>query len=170
LAVARDHSQAVQILLDLSGQYIDVNAADKNGVTPLHIAAVRRNAKIVGLLLEAGANPSAQDRLGRHPLSHVIFDGDLAEYTFMSEDSNRIKVFRLLLHGGADVTIPEKSGSTLLHRAARGAETRMIYHTSRASNSSHTSGWSFACDSPSQMASNPQMSSTLTIRVHQEGR
>ena len=95
--MARDHSQAVQILLDLSGQYIDVNAADKNGVTPLHIAAVRRNAKIVGLLLEAGANPSAQDRLGRHPLSHVIFDGDLAEYTFMSEDSNRIKVFRLLL-------------------------------------------------------------------------
>jgi len=50
----------------------NVNAVDKNGRTPLMLAAQQREAKIVRLLLSAGADLEAKDREGKTAL-------DLAE-------------------------------------------------------------------------------------------
>ncbi|XP_044735785.1 ankyrin repeat domain-containing protein 54-like [Chrysoperla carnea] len=47
---------------------VDVNAADENKRTPLHLAASRGYAPVVRLLLEHGADPTLTDTLGNTPL------------------------------------------------------------------------------------------------------
>ena len=117
LATSRGHTHAVEVMLSLAHAQIDVDAPDMHGVTPLHMAAMRRNLQTVRLLLDAGANPSVQDRTGKSPLYHAIYDGELTERTF---SGHRTKVFEMLLKRGADPTAIDASGNTLLHRAAKG--------------------------------------------------
>ena len=50
----------------------DPNARDRDGDTPLHMAAVGGNAETVAALVKAGADPKARDGDGRLP-------ADLAE-------------------------------------------------------------------------------------------
>jgi hypothetical protein len=47
---------------------LDVNLADRSGVTPLHTAVLKGNLPMVKLLLEAGADCMCTDSLGRSPL------------------------------------------------------------------------------------------------------
>jgi ankyrin repeat protein len=44
-----------------------VDAKDKEGQTPLHLAARFENLETMHALLEAKANPTAKDRRGRTP-------------------------------------------------------------------------------------------------------
>lgn len=46
-------------------------AVDKEGLTALHHACIRHDAKLAKVLLEAGANPNAKDKKGRSPYSYL---------------------------------------------------------------------------------------------------
>lgn len=52
-----------------------LEARDDNGLTPLLIAAARNRPAICKMLLDAGADPSATDKLGRSALSMAVAKG-----------------------------------------------------------------------------------------------
>jgi ankyrin repeat protein len=47
---------------------VDLDAADGNGVRPLHLAAITNRLDVVKLLINKGANPTKQDNEGDVPL------------------------------------------------------------------------------------------------------
>ena len=81
------------------------NAADRNGRTPLHEAAVYGREAIVPVLLAAGANPNVADRYGGTPLHSAAYYG-------------REATVQLLLTAGAEPNVVNQYGSTPLHYAA----------------------------------------------------
>jgi len=54
----------IEIARELLERGADVDAANVDGVTPLMIAAARDNSAMIGLLLQAGANPSMRSAAG----------------------------------------------------------------------------------------------------------
>ena len=48
---------------------IDINVADYDGRTPLHIARAERHTDCVNVLLQRGAKPDAEDRWGHKAIS-----------------------------------------------------------------------------------------------------
>lgn len=65
--------QGVESVLFLATrQDVDVNAADKDGTTPLHNAVKERSVKRVRALLEAGADPDTADSKGVTPYMLVM--------------------------------------------------------------------------------------------------
>ena len=57
----------------------DPNISDKDGITPLHIACMRRDIKMIELLLEYRANPNEIDKAGKQPLNYAMWIGDQRE-------------------------------------------------------------------------------------------
>lgn len=86
----------------------DPNIRDRDGRTPLHLAAsCRKEAPaMVEILLEAGAEINAIDRRGQTPL-------------ITAARNHCPQIVSALLEKGADVTLAAKDGATLLHWAAR---------------------------------------------------
>ena len=85
----------------------DVNAAQGDGMSALHWAADRGNAELAELLIYAGANLSAQTRIGQYTALHL------------AAKSGSAAVTRALLKAGADVNVRStNSGVTPLHLAA----------------------------------------------------
>ena len=85
----------------------DVNAAQGDGMTALHWAADRGNAELAELLIYAGANHSAQTRIGQYTPLHLAGKNGSAA------------VAKALLKAGADVNVrSSNSGVTPLHMAA----------------------------------------------------
>jgi ankyrin repeat protein len=64
------HSQEI---VRLVAEGCDPNQADKNGWTPLHVAAQECSLEAVQALLAVGANIDAQDSDGNTPLSNAVF-------------------------------------------------------------------------------------------------
>ena len=60
----------------------NVRGRDKDGFTPLHLAAYEGNAKAVNVLLQAGADIEAKDKQGLTPL-HASAIGGKASNTFL---------------------------------------------------------------------------------------
>ena len=93
----------VRALLDRGA---DPKASDKNGWTPLHLAAQFSDPAVVTLLLDRGADSKARTKGGTTPLHGAA-------------QSNRSPaVFTLLLDRGADPRARDKDGTTPLHRVA----------------------------------------------------
>lgn len=95
-------SELVAILLERARP--DVNAADNEGFTPLHMAARSGNALAVELLLKAGASVDAAEGYGFTPLHEAILN-------------QHRDVARMLLAAGADpakklvrACVPQKAG------------------------------------------------------------
>jgi len=85
----------------------DVNAAQGDGMSALHWAADRGNAELAELLIYAGANLSAQTRIGQYTALHL------------AGKSGSAAVTKALLKAGADVNVRStNSGVTPLHLAA----------------------------------------------------
>ena len=83
-----------------------VNSPDKDGTRPLHWAARADELEIADLLLKAGADAAAQNRLGLTALNLAATNGNGA-------------MIRKLLDHGANANEVEKTGETILMVATR---------------------------------------------------
>lgn len=73
-----------------------IHACDRNGATPLHIAAHAANVPMVEWLLERRANVRKPDMKGRTPLDRATLAGESEEFSAIAA---------LLLGAGAELTI-----------------------------------------------------------------
>jgi cytohesin len=123
-------SAVVEFLL---ANKLDVNAKDKNGVTPLHLVSNGRKAE---LLLAHGADVNARDKFGTTPLHNAVSSGfkDVAAVLLAhkadvnAKDSNGntplliddsyTDVARLLLAAKADVNARGNEGKTRLYESS----------------------------------------------------
>jgi ankyrin repeat protein len=91
-------------------QAADVNAAQADGMTALHWAAMRNDAELAQTLLYAGANVKATTRINAYtPLLLAAKNGNAA-------------VMAPLVKAGADINAPTSNGTTpLMYSAAAGS-------------------------------------------------
>src|ERR1700753_1419062 len=102
-AAMAGNRDAVRTLLK---QAADVNAAQGDGMTALHWAAMKDDADLVQTLLFAGANPRATTRIGAYtPL-------------VLAAKSGSGSVIAPLLKSGADANSATANGTTVLMLAA----------------------------------------------------
>jgi uncharacterized protein len=102
-AVENSDQAALRALLKQSA---DVNAAQADGMTPLHWAAYRDDFDSAQALIQAGANVRATNRYGVTPLSLACQNGSAL-------------IVELLLERGADPNTTVRGGETVLMTAAR---------------------------------------------------
>ena len=102
-AAMRQDGDGVRALLDGGA---DVNAPRGDGMTGLHWAAHHGDARLVELLLAAGADLNATTRLGDHTPLHV------------ASRAGHATVATALLEAGANANTPTTIGATPLHFAA----------------------------------------------------
>src|SRR5215471_21242144 len=102
-AAMKGDKEAVRALLK---QAADVNAAQGDGMTALHWAALNGDAELAQLLLYAGANTRATTRIGGYtPL-------------FMAAKNGAVAVVDVLLKAGSDSNAKGSDGLTPLMMAA----------------------------------------------------
>ncbi|UGU29886.1 ankyrin repeat domain-containing protein [Mycolicibacterium smegmatis] len=88
----------------------DVNAADDQGMTPLHFAVQRDSVDVVRLLLDAGADANLPDFKGETPLYKAVR---------ASLTPAKVEIIKLLREHGADPTIQTEKGSSALRYITR---------------------------------------------------
>ncbi|MBI3490194.1 MAG: ankyrin repeat domain-containing protein [Acidobacteria bacterium] len=113
-------------------QAADVNAAQGDGMTALHWAAMKNDAELTQILLYAGANVRATTRIGSYtPLILAAQNGNAA-------------VMEPLIKGGADVNARTSNGTTpLMFASASGnvaAVTALLDHGADAKTKESTRG------------------------------
>jgi ankyrin repeat protein len=94
----------VRLLLD-RGADIAVVARNEMRVQPLHAAVASRNAEVVALLLERGADPNARQQVGYTPLMGAASAG-------------RTDMVQALIAAGADPSLVNDEGKTAADIAA----------------------------------------------------
>src|SRR3954468_15627306 len=118
LADAAEKMERAQIRA-LIRQHVDINAAQADGMTPLHWATYHDDLDIAQLLVRSGANVKAASRYGVTPLSLACTNGNAA-------------MVELLLKAGADPAAALPGGETPLMTAARTGSLAvvktLIYH------------------------------------------
>jgi serine/threonine-protein phosphatase 6 regulatory ankyrin repeat subunit B len=102
----RNSLKIPEVVRELLEHGANVNTADNEGETPLHIAGWEGHVEVVQELLEHGANVNTADIYGRTPLHVAVWKG-------------RAEVVRELLEHGANVNNADKDGRTPLHMAGR---------------------------------------------------
>ncbi len=102
-AAMRSERDTVRTLLK---QGVDVNAAQGDGMTPLHWAAMNEDVKMAEMLLYAGANVKAMTRLGAYtPL-------------LLASKTGNAVIVEMLLRASADANATTTVGTTPLMLAA----------------------------------------------------
>jgi ankyrin repeat protein len=110
-AAARGDREAVKALLKKAA---DVNAAQGDGMTALHWAAMNGDADLVQMLIVAGANVRATTRLGTYtPL-------------YLASQHGHAPVIQALVTAGADVKAGTPNGTTPLMVAAASGELEAV--------------------------------------------
>lgn len=99
-------SGRVSAAVELIDAGADVNAAQRDGTTPLHWAAYRVDAQLVRRLLEHGARADVVNRFGATPLGEAV-------------KAANPEIVRLLLEAGADPDSPNQDGQTALMLTVR---------------------------------------------------
>ncbi|KAI8624885.1 oxysterol-binding protein [Xylariaceae sp. FL1651] len=154
LAIQCAEYDVVEYVMSNGAGYIDVNARDKDGNTPLHIAASQGRSPIVRLLLEQkDINDAISNNQGKLPLdvarSPEIFQQLQLARTLFVQD--KVKQVQELVRNGAYETLGQvleerrvktildinsvelpcepvtvQTGGTLLHEAARKRDIKLI--------------------------------------------
>ena len=83
-----------------------INEKDKDGQTPLHLAAQKGYVDIARALIDKGADVNAKNNYGGTPLRLAAWMG-------------KADIAKVLIDKGADVNVKSKDGETPLHMAAR---------------------------------------------------
>jgi ankyrin repeat protein len=109
-AMAKD-TVAVKKLLK---EGVDVNAAQGDGMTALHWAALNGDAELASMLLFAGANVSAKTRLGGYTPLHL------------AAQIGNATVIAPLIAAGAPVTALTTTGATALMQASHAGSTESV--------------------------------------------
>ncbi|KAH6630503.1 Oxysterol-binding protein-domain-containing protein [Chaetomium sp. MPI-SDFR-AT-0129] len=154
LAIQCAEQPVVEYVLSDGAGSLDINARDREGNTPLHVAAIQGRAQIVKLLLEnKEINDAIANHHGRLPIDLArnpeIFQQLQLSRSLFAENKVR-QVQDLILHGELkvleqvleesrfktvlDINSPEfasepttvEAGGTLLHEAARRKNSRLI--------------------------------------------
>ncbi len=102
-AIKAGDTAGVRALID---KRVDVNAAEADGTTPLHLAVDRDAPDIVQMLVRAGANVKAANRYGATPL-------------WLASVNGNARTMAMLLEAGADASAANAEGETALMVAAR---------------------------------------------------
>ncbi|ELU08101.1 hypothetical protein CAPTEDRAFT_89998, partial [Capitella teleta] len=111
----------------------DVNIANEEGISPLHVVSSKGNARIVDKLLRHDADPDKQNNEGWTAL-HYSYDGN----QYVLEE-----IVEHLLEYGADVNRGDLSGNTPLHHACNMGNVhtvRFLLKKGAAINKSNTDG------------------------------
>ncbi len=105
-AVSRDGGDpaTIKTLIDLGA---DVNAADRQGWTPIELAAWRPYPAVVELLLDAGADLMINTPSGKRLLGNAA--------------NGLERLFKRMVEKGAVLDVQTEEGGTLLHAAACGS-------------------------------------------------
>jgi len=110
-AAEQGHKERVRMLIL---QKADVNAAQADGMTGLHWAAMRDDAAIAQLLIDAKANLNPTSRLNAYtPL-------------YLAAKHGSASVADALLKAGADPNLTTSTGATVLMAAAGAGSTRIV--------------------------------------------
>lgn len=154
LAIQCAEQPVVEYVLSDGAASLDINARDKDGNTPLHIAATQGRSQVVRLLLEnKEINDAIANNQGRLPIDLArnpeIFQQLQLSRSLFAENKIR-QVQDLILHGDFKVLeqvleeprfktvldinstefaldpVTVQAGGTLLHEAARRKNTRLI--------------------------------------------
>ncbi|MCG8467651.1 MAG: ankyrin repeat domain-containing protein [Gemmatimonadetes bacterium] len=110
-AAQRGDLELVQSLLR---EGADVNAAQGDGMTALHWAAMNGDAAMIGVLLYAGSNVESTTRLGGYTPLHLASKGAYGD------------AVQALIEGGSRVDAITTTGTTSLHFAAASGSTDAI--------------------------------------------
>lgn len=111
-AIANDDPSVVDKLQEL-GIALDMRDMLGTGITPLHWAAANGNKKILGKLVEVGADVEAQDKEKRRPLHLASFNG-------------HTEVVKILIGLGAEKIARDSIGMTPLHYAIRNKQEEVV--------------------------------------------
>jgi ankyrin repeat protein len=137
LAIRNGHTEIARLLLKHGA---DPNKLNKNGDTPLVVAAAMKQRDVMSLLLtEGGADPNKNGKNGSLPLGTATATGQLdiarmlldggadpnkltpdegASFLIFTVQFGQLDATSLLLEKGADPNIPAKDGGTPLSMAA----------------------------------------------------
>ena len=109
-AAMRGDASAVRALLQRGA---DVNTAQGDGMTALHWAAEHGDHDLAAVLLESGANPGAETRIGRHTPLHVAAQGGhhLVVRTLLQNKAGKAGVNATTTTGAAPLHFAAASGS-----------------------------------------------------------
>ncbi|GIL71711.1 hypothetical protein Vretimale_854 [Volvox reticuliferus] len=115
VAAREGRSGALRALLGHGGQ---ANLVDKDGATPLILAALKGSVECVKLLLAAGANANATTQVGVSPLVAAIG-------AFAAGDGN-LELIQALLEAGAAPNAPFFEEDTILTAAVEGGNPALV--------------------------------------------
>ena len=104
----------VETVVALLKQGADVNAAQGDGMTALHWAAMNGNSELAGVLLYAGASSEATTRLGGYTPLHL------------ASRIGKAEAIAALLDQGADVSATTSTGAMPLHLAASSGDVESV--------------------------------------------
>jgi ankyrin repeat protein len=88
----------------LGESVVGISSRGLLGDTPLHVAAIQGDTRMISLLLDAGAEIDARGEYGHTPLHEAVGQG-------------HIEAVRLLLSRGADASVTNDWGQTPKHSA-----------------------------------------------------